>query len=224
MNSPNLTYEDGFLSEKECTDLLAYFSTKVPFMHSEHFLFNRECKSSVLYCWITDTGLPYIFGKSMTNELKPYPFSDFPEIDAIRKRVEEKTGRKFNSVLINRYDDGTTSLGAHADNDAWLGDSFIVPSVSIGAARFFDVTPKSASYRTKRDSSRKDVKEEKFRYVLKSGSLVVMGEGMQKDWYHAIPKQVKAIDDSGKRLKTDTGLRINLTFRDVKEDLAKFMQ
>jgi hypothetical protein len=216
-----MTYEDNFLTAEE-VETLTEALHKLPFMHSEHVLFNRECKSSVVYCWITDTGLPYIFGASMTNALKPYSFEEFPELNSIRKKVQVRTGKLFNSVLVNFYKDGKTSLGAHADNDPWLGDYFIVPSVSIGANRFFDVTSKTA-VRTKRTPSGKPVSEDKHRYVLKTGSLVVMGEDMQKHWLHAIPKQIKAIDDDGNRLKTNTGVRFNLTFRNVIPELACLM-
>jgi alkylated DNA repair dioxygenase AlkB len=220
-NVPPMSYEDNFLTEAEITELTEALR-KLPFMQSEHVLFDRECKSSVHYCWLTDTGLPYIFGASMTNALIPHFFEDFPEIDKLRRKIEARTNLPFNSVLVNFYKDGNTSLGAHSDDDPWLSDRFIVPSVSIGAARFFDVTSKSA-VRTKRTPSGKPVSEEKHRYVLKSGSLVIMGEDMQRGWVHAIPKQKKAIDDAGKRLKTDTGFRFNLTFRNVIPELARRM-
>jgi len=218
---PPMTYEDNFLTKDEIVVLNEALGL-LPFMHSEHILFDRECKSSVEYCWITETGLEYVFGASMTNALFPHSFEDFPEINALRKKIEARTNSPFNSVLVNFYRDGTTSLGAHSDDDPWLGPSFIVPSVSIGANRFFDVTSKSA-IRTKRSPSGKPVSEQKHRYVLKSGSLVVMGEDMQKKWVHAIPKQIKAIDDEGKRLKTNTGYRFNLTFRNVIPELARRM-
>lgn len=255
MDLPPLSYEEDFIHKEERSRLLEAIS-QLPFLRSKHFLYGRNVNSSVKYCWISDTKLPYTFGRTMTNELPAHSFFDFPELNFIRNLVEEKTGRNFNSVLVNMYPDGETSLGAHSDDDVWLGKSFIVPSISFGATRFFDVTPKarpvgetsrkrtskgkmvgeldsapayilhtSSSSSTSESSYAKPFlsTEGKHRYILRSGSLVIMGEGMQEHWYHSIPKQVKAIDDDGTRLRINTGVRFNLTFRDVIPDLFSKM-
>lgn len=46
--------------------------------------------------------------------------------------------------------------------------------------------------------------KEKYSFLLKHGSLLVMKGNMQRDWQHTVPKRSKV-----------TGVRINLTFRIV---------
>ena len=46
-----------------------------------------------------------------------------PRLDVVRRRVEEVTGRAFNSVLANLYRDGRDSVGWHRDNDYPHGGS-----------------------------------------------------------------------------------------------------
>ena len=52
-------------------------------------------------------------------------------------------------------------------------------------------------------------------YILENGSLVYMGESVQKYWLHSIPVQKRSLDDK----KRKTGLRFNLTFRNVYPEL-----
>merc|ERR1719223_2682005 len=50
----------------------------------------------------------------------------------------------FNSVLVNRYQDGTSHVAWHADDEKCYGssDSILIGSVSLGAARSFEVRRK----------------------------------------------------------------------------------
>ena len=58
-----------------------------------------------------------------------------PRLDAIRRQVEDVTGRRFNSVLANLYRDGRDSVGWHRDSDYAHGGQPDIASVSFGATR-----------------------------------------------------------------------------------------
>lgn len=165
--------------------------SKIEFERSYRHIYGKLSASKVEYAWVSDTGLEYKFGR-MTHGLKCHSFDEYPILQCIRQYVEVITGKEFNSVLVNKYVDGTISLGYHHDNDAWLGKNFIVPSISFGAERKLYVKSK--------DKSDKRL----FKYTMESGSLLIMQEGMQEDWLHSVPADKKVNE-----------VRYNLTFRNV---------
>jgi alkylated DNA repair dioxygenase AlkB len=113
-----------------------------------------------------------------------------PELNAVRHRVVKAAGAPFNSVLLNRYRDGSDSIGFHADDEPELGVNPIVPSVSLGSERRFLLRHKKSGAR--------------IEYQLTHGSLLIMAGTTQHHWHHAVPKTAAAVGD-----------RINLTFRNL---------
>lgn len=103
------------------------------------------------------------------------------------KLIEEKTGGKFNSVLLNHYKNGKSSIGMHSDNEPELGNRPVVSSLSLGGSRKFRLQHKTTG--------------EQFSIVLNHGDYLVMGAGTQQDWKHGINKCRNAEP------------RISLTFR-----------
>jgi len=71
-----------------------------------------------------------------------------------------------------------------------LGENPMIASLSLGSARDFVL----------KHNQRSDLKKV---FSLNSGSLLLMGKGIQKNWKHALPKRAHA------------GPRINLTFRRI---------
>lgn len=116
----------------------------------------------------------------------PQPWT--PTVAELKSAVESACGARFNSVLINRYRSGTDSMGWHADGEPELGARPVIASVSLGAARTFDL----------RHNRTGVVKS----FSLKTGSLLVMKGDTQAQWRHRVPKEPRV-----------TGERINLTFR-----------
>ena len=80
----------------------------------------------------------------------------------------------FNSVLVNRYDDGNAGIKWHADDEKCYGNAadILIASVSIGASRPFEL----------RTKPRKGVRTLLHRIVLQSASLLVMGGATQRNW------------------------------------------
>lgn len=108
----------------------------------------------------------------------------------LRATVEDITGHRFNSVLLNYYRDGKDSMGMHSDDEPELGPCPVIASLSLGAARMFILRHKT---------SKRTIKLE-----LLDGSLLLMAGDLQKNWLHGINKSARVNDP-----------RVNLTFRYV---------
>lgn len=120
--------------------------------------------------------------------LAPAPLS--PLLETIRQAVEDATGRRYNSVLLNYYRDGRDSMGMHSDDEPELGPEPAIASVSFGATRPFVLRHKAS--------------KETSRLPLTDGSLLFMAGNMQAHWMHGINKTAKPL-----------GARVNLTFRNI---------
>jgi alkylated DNA repair dioxygenase AlkB len=121
----------------------------------------------------------------------PRPLSQ--RLDAIRRRVEDVTGRRFNSVLANLYRDGRDSVGWHRDSDYAHGGQPDIASLSFGATRRFEVRDRSGRAPAGVD--------------LASGSLLLITGDAVARWWHRVPKTSRAV-----------GPRVNLTFRHMVAD------
>ena len=111
------------------------------------------------------------------------------ELLEVKGIAERCAGGCFNSVLANLYRDGRDSVSWHADDEAGMGSSPVIASISLGAVRQFRMR-----HKTFRDQS--------IAIDLPHGSCLVMAGTMQQFWQHAVPKTAR-----------DVGARINLTFR-----------
>jgi alkylated DNA repair dioxygenase AlkB len=115
-----------------------------------------------------------------------------PTLLRVRALVEAHAGCAFDYVFINRYRDGNDSVAWHGDHDGEADPHVVVASLSLGAARTFELRPKKVSGLT----------HDKISVVLGHGDLVVMAGLTQRHWEHRVPKEARI-----------TGERINLTFR-----------
>ncbi|CAK9027741.1 DNA oxidative demethylase ALKBH2 (Alkylated DNA repair protein alkB homolog 2) (Alpha-ketoglutarate-dependent dioxygenase alkB homolog 2), partial [Durusdinium trenchii] len=95
----------------------------------------------------------------------------------------------YGACLVNWYDGGQHSIGAHSDDERGLVPNAPIFAVSWGSHRIFRVTP------------RKPDAGKKVEVEVKDGDLIVMGGSCQRTHKHAIPP-CKA-----------SGRRISLTFR-----------
>ena len=138
-----------------------------------------------LTAWQGDAGAVYVYS-GICNE----PLAWTPTVLELKAAVEAATGVRFNSVLLNRYRSGDDSMGWHADREQELGKEPVIASVSLGAARRFDLRHNQSGVLRS--------------FELTSGSLLVMRGQTQAHWRHRVPKA------PGLR-----GERINLTFRIV---------
>jgi len=109
-------------------------------------------------------------------------------LDRIRRRVEELTGRRYNSALANFYRDGHDAVGWHRDSDYAHGGRPDIASVSFGATRRFEL--------------RDGVRGERIGVDLPPGSVLLMSGDAVARWWHRLAKTGRPV-----------GPRVNLTFR-----------
>ncbi|MAT15593.1 MAG: alpha-ketoglutarate-dependent dioxygenase AlkB [Planctomyces sp.] len=131
------------------------------------------------------------FGVSYDYSGLTYPESPIPEyLQPVCDQIESTIGFAPNNCLLNYYPDGESSMGYHSDSSEELLEGTGVAIVSLGSGRHI-------WFRSKAD------KEQQYKYLLTSGSLLYMDQALQEDWLHAIPKE------------PDVGERISMTFRHI---------
>ena len=141
-----------------------------------------------LTAWYGDAGADYTYSGL---HMAPLPWSD--ALAAIKSDVEARCGARFNSVLINLYRNERDSVGWHSDDEAELGPTPLIASLSLGATRTFRLKHKNRP------------QDKAAAIALTHGSLLLMGGDTQRYWLHAVEKE-----------RLPTGARINLTFRTIR--------
>ncbi|MGI9247170.1 MAG: alpha-ketoglutarate-dependent dioxygenase AlkB family protein [Steroidobacteraceae bacterium] len=168
----------------DASDLFAALRAKVGWQQEEILIFGERRPVPRLVAWHGDPGAAY--ADSGTPH-EPVPW--LPELLEVRARVERLTGRRYNSVLLNLYRDGSDGMGWHADDEPELGREPAIASVSLGAVRRFKLR-----HRTRREAA--------TTLELPHGSLLLMAGATQHHYVHAVAKTARP-----------AGERINLTFR-----------
>ena len=139
-----------------------------------------------LQAWYGDQGKFYSFSGI---KLEPNTWNQV--LIEIKTKIEPLVKVSFNSVLLNRYRDGSDSMSWHTDAEKELGKNPTIASVNLGATRSFQL--------------KHNTTKEKIVIYLAHGDLLIMMGELQHFWKHQIPKTKKIIKE-----------RINLTFRVIK--------
>ncbi len=183
----DVVYDPAFLAPGEADALLAALLDEVTWEQHHVRIAGKCIPSPRLSAWHGDPGVAYRYSGT-TYRADGWT----PTLAALRDRLLERTGHRFDSVLVNRYRDGADSMGWHADDELELGPEPVIASISLGAARRFALKHKR----------RKDV--DPVRLELAHGSLLLMSGATQAHWRHAVPKTARPV-----------GERVNLTFRRI---------
>lgn len=194
-DAADFQYRQAFLAPDEADACLHRLWRELAWDQREITLFGRRVLQPRLIAWYGDRNAAYAYSGL---QLEPRPWH--PLLRALRDRVEEVAGCRFNSVLANAYRDGNDSMGWHSDDEAELGARPRIASLSLGAERTF-LLRRSPALRKPGEKSRK--------LLLAPGSLLVMRGDSQKNFQHSVPKT-----------RSETGLRINLTYRLVRPQEA----
>jgi alkylated DNA repair dioxygenase AlkB len=145
------------------------------------YLFGKAQKQPRLSAWYGEASYTYS-GRTF----HPLPFT--PLLLDIKRVVEQATGERFNSVLLNRYRNERDSMGFHSDDEPELGPEPAIASVTFGDTRTFILKHRKLPRTVKLD--------------LTDGSLLLMAGTLQRHWRHGINKETRP-----------RGVRVNLTFR-----------
>jgi alkylated DNA repair dioxygenase AlkB len=183
----NADYVGSFMTKAECNelydDLLTYETLTTPFTlklaNGEQYQENYGKMMFIDRILFEEQRLPEsIWGPTQIWSNK---------MTLIKNRVESYTGYQFETCVCIYYPNGNSGVDYHSDPVAF-GDTTNIASVSIGAERIFHL----------REKETMKVNE----LLLENGSLLIMGEGCQERYEHALP-----LNSIYKKA------RINLTFR-----------
>ena len=141
--------------------------------------------------------MAYVSDQGVSRSLD-YTYSKFtvkgqtwtPELLEIRDFLFDKLNIKFNSVLLNLYEDGKDEIKWHSDKEEILGENPVIACVNTGATRKFWFLEKATGIKTP--------------WTVSDRDLLIMGENCQRNYLHAILKEKEVLEP-----------RISLTFRKV---------
>lgn len=159
----------------------------IDWKNDEAIILGKKIITKRKVAWYGDEKFSYTYSKITKSALKWTR-----ELLLIKEKVEELSGEKFNSCLLNLYHNGSEGMAYHSDGEKDLKENGAIASVSFGAERKF-------SFKHKNSKERIDIS-------LENGSLLIMKGETQKHWQHRLPPSKKIFSE-----------RINLTFRQIEK-------
>lgn len=193
--SKNLLPKDGIvnyygklLTNQEANRYFDCLINTIEWKNDQAIIYGKLIITKRKVAWYGDTDFEYTYSNTTKRAL---PWTT--ELLKLKALVEEKTGEKFNSCLLNLYHNGNEGMAWHSDAEKDLKKNGAIGSLSLGAERKFAFKHKET----------KETKET-ISLILEHGSLLVMKDTTQSHWLHRLPP-TKRIDKP----------RINLTFRTI---------
>ena len=177
----------NLFSKNEADALFEELRQAVSWQREKINLYGKEYALPRLTAWYGEPNKTYIYS-GITVEASPW----IPVILKIKERIERVSNVPFNSVLLNRYRNGSDGVSWHADDEPELGENPVIGSVSLGEERSFQM-----KHKTDKNAKNKAI-------LLENGSYLLMQGPTQHHWLHQIPKSKRSMNE-----------RINLTFRNV---------
>jgi alkylated DNA repair dioxygenase AlkB len=174
------------LTSKEANQYFDLLMQNILWENDEVIIFGKHIVTKRKAAWYGDSDYLYTYSNTTKQAL-----AWTKELSELKQIVEELSGTKFNSCLLNLYHNGNEGMGWHSDDEKSLGKNNTIASLSLGAERKFSFKHKQ----TKQIVS----------LVLEHGSLLIMKDATQRNWLHSLPKS-----------KNVTLPRINLTFRTIR--------
>ena len=197
-----LRHWPAWLPPARAAELLAALRNEVPWKQEAITLYGRRHLLPRLTCWMADPGCGYRYS-GLANVIEPWS----PAAAELRQALQELTGWRFNSLLLNRYRDGRDAMGWHADDEPELDAAAPIASLSLGAPRDLRLRPQPSPRRAAGAPSPLGFGGDActpFNLPLHNGDLLLMEPPTQLWWQHALPRRL--------RLQQE---RLNLTFRVV---------
>ncbi|EIE02934.1 alpha-ketoglutarate-dependent dioxygenase AlkB family protein [Leptospira licerasiae] len=175
-------YFGPIISDSSADDYLDLLLRDIPWKNDEAIIFGKHIVTKRMVAWFGDSDYQYTYSNT-TKKALPWT----KELSELKILTEEITKTKFNSCLLNLYNNGEEGMAWHSDDEKALGKNSTIASLSFGAERKFYFKHKST--------------KERICLILEHGSLLVMKEA-QESWLHSLPK-TKSVKQP----------RVNLTFR-----------
>jgi alkylated DNA repair dioxygenase AlkB len=179
-------YYPNFLDLEKANELFRKLKDSIPWQQDPIKIFGKTYMQPRLTSLHSVDKNKYSYS-NITMHSKPLT----NELIYLKNKISKLYPTDFNTVLLNLYRDGKDSNGWHADNEKELGLNPVIGSISLGHERAFHLKHKKN-------------KTDRFKIMLKHGSLLIMSGSLQHNWLHQIPKTARKIDE-----------RINLTYRKI---------
>lgn len=173
---------DGFIPKQEADSYYIQLLQDTPWRQYQMPMYDKMVTAPRMIAW---------YGEQEEPGGNTLPWT--PVLLALRRKVEQETGLKFNAVLLNLYRDGNDCVAWHSDKEQKIGRNPNIASVTFGQTR-----PFKFRHKTNKEIGQVEI-------PLHHGTLLLMSGTTNTFWEHHIPK-------SAKRLLP----RINLTFRQIK--------
>ena len=165
-----MIYLPAFLAPSAAKRLFDWLCDSVAWEQETIRLFGTERPVPRRIAWFGDEGLDYRYsGRSHPSRCWPRA------LVSLREDVAAQLGMVPNFVLLNRYRNGSDSMGWHRDDEA--GCDPRIASVSLGAPRSFLL--------------RRADEEDSRRLVLEDGSLLLF-DGTER---HSLPKTRRPVGE-----------------------------
>ena len=178
-------YYKNLLTINEANHYFDCLLNTIEWKNDQAFIYGKLIITKRKVAWYGDTDFEYTYSKTTKRAL---PWTK--ELVELKKMIEDKTGEKFNSCLLNLYHNGDEGMAWHSDAEKELKKNGAIGSLSLGAERKFTFKHKET--------------KETISLILENGSLLVMKGTTQSSWLHRLPPT--------KLISTP---RINLTFRSI---------
>ena len=180
-------YYGKVIQEMVADDYFEKLMQNIAWENDQAIIFGRQITTKRKVAWYGDQGYEYTY-----SNVNRYALPWTVELLELRQRVEQLTGERFNSCLLNLYHTGEEGMAWHSDDETDLKKNGVIASLSFGAERKFAFKHKQS--------------KEKVELYLEHGSLLVMKDTTQSHWLHRLPPTYIL-----------TTARINLTFRTIVE-------
>lgn len=180
-----VVYYKNLLTLNEANSYFDSLLHSIEWKNDQAVIYGKLIITKRKVAWYGDTDFEYTYSK-ITKRALPWT----RELLELKKIIEEKTGEKFNSCLLNLYHNGDEGMAWHSDAEKVLKKNGAIGSLSLGAERKFTFKHKET--------------KETISLILENGSLLVMKGSTQTYWLHRLPPT--------KLISTP---RINLTFRSI---------
>ena len=180
-------YYGKVIQEMVADDYFEKLMQNIAWENDQAIIFGRQITTKRKVAWYGDQAYEYTY-----SNVNRYALPWTVELLELRQRVEQLTGERFNSCLLNLYHTGEEGMAWHSDDETDLKKNGAIASLSFGAERKFAFKHKQS--------------KEKVELYLEHGSLLVMKDTTQSHWLHRLPPTKKV-----------STARINLTFRTIVE-------
>jgi len=180
-----VNYYKNLLTINEANHYFDCLLNTIEWKNDQAFIYGKLIITKRKVAWYGDADYEYTYSK---NTKRALPWTK--ELVELKQMIEDKTGEKFNSCLLNLYHNGDEGMAWHSDAEKELKKNGAIGSLSLGAERKFTFKHKET--------------KETISLILENGSLLVMKGTTQTNWLHRLPPT--------KLISTP---RINLTFRSI---------